>query len=289
VTTRRLALGIFLATGAIGLVVLINHSIPDVGENASQTSLTSEIEGFRRRTTNGGGFAEYIHERTGIIMVLIGPGSSATGQIYYDLLLETDEHPAERAKVRDTTFVPAFLIAKYELSQQQWNAIMGDKASDGTVDELPAAEVSPAAATEFCKRTGLHIPTLDQWVRAASPSDYESERPTLQDLCRRGAVNAGLPITENNVKDGLWPATRGIENRFGVVNAFGNVGEIVRLPFKMGFFRDSFALMGGGCMTETKFLLKPNTVSGNSVRMHSGLRPVFNFQEIGSLDSAMSD
>ena len=48
-----------------------------------------------------------------------------------------------------------FLIAKHEVTQEQWQTVMGDDPSHFKGQILPVERVSWDHCQEFCKRTGL--------------------------------------------------------------------------------------------------------------------------------------
>lgn len=74
-----------------------------------------------------------------------------------------------------------FWIGKYQVTQAQWKALMGDNPSNFKDDDLPVERVSWEDATEFCKKlsqvTGkeYRLPTEAEWeyaCRAGSTGDY---------------------------------------------------------------------------------------------------------------------
>lgn len=68
----------------------------------------------------------------------------------------------DEGPVHKVTLSP-FLIAKYEVSQAEWKKVMGDNPSKFKGDALPVELVSWEDCQEFCKKTGLSLPTEAQW------------------------------------------------------------------------------------------------------------------------------
>jgi hypothetical protein len=72
--------------------------------------------------------------------------------------------------------IPGFWIAKHLVSQRQWTAVMKSNPSRrGKGDNFPVDSVSWNDAQEFCKKTGLRLPTERQWeyaCRAGTKGKY---------------------------------------------------------------------------------------------------------------------
>ena len=74
---------------------------------------------------------------------------------------ESDRESIE-GPVHKVTLSP-FLLGKYEVTQAEWRAVMGSTFSEFEGDSLPMEEVSWEDCQEFCKKTGLSLPTEAQW------------------------------------------------------------------------------------------------------------------------------
>jgi formylglycine-generating enzyme required for sulfatase activity len=130
--------------------------------------------------------------------------------------------------------VPAFFMAKYPVTQVQWQAIMGNDPSYFKGENRPVEQVSWEEAVEFCQRlsekTGktYHLPSEAEWEYA----------------CRAGTTTPfyfGEMITTDLVNyDGNFPygsAPKGVyrgettdvgsfpPNAFGLYDMHGNVWE----------------------------------------------------------------
>jgi len=86
-----------------------------------------------------------------------------------------DEKPVHQV------MVSAFVMGKYEVTQAQWQAVMGNNPSELKGDDLPVESVSWEEAQEFCRKlssqTGNHyrLPTEAEWeyaCRAGTTGDY---------------------------------------------------------------------------------------------------------------------
>jgi len=80
---------------------------------------------------------------------------------------DNDEKPVHKVCVKD------FSIGKYEVTQAQWQAVMGSNPSEAKGDKLPVEQVSWADAIEFVKKlrqeTGVayRLPLEAEWEFAA--------------------------------------------------------------------------------------------------------------------------
>ncbi|MBL8148503.1 MAG: formylglycine-generating enzyme family protein [Blastocatellia bacterium] len=126
--------------------------------------------------------------------------------------------------------VPSFYMGKYQVTQEQWKAVMGDNPSRFKGNRLPVESISWEQAKEFCKK--LSEKTGKEY-RLPSEAEWEY-------ACRVGAF--GETITPEIVNyDGNYPyanapkgeyrektvevGSLGVANQFGLYDMHGNVWE----------------------------------------------------------------
>jgi serine/threonine protein kinase/formylglycine-generating enzyme required for sulfatase activity len=146
------------------------------------------IPGFTFTEKNAQGHAQYRHDKTGIIFVLIPGGSFEMGgdPAEHAAVLASISDAGLREKVaiwlraelpRHTVRVDDFLLAKYEVTQGEWRRILGTSPSHfkNAGDDAPVESVSwnmlrgedgANGPETFCGRTGLQLPTEAQWEYA---------------------------------------------------------------------------------------------------------------------------
>ncbi len=122
-----------------------------------------EIPGFRylqSKTYSEGGQTqivdEYQQDQTQIEFVLIPGGSFIMGSDHG----LADEKPVHKVTVK------AFLMGKYEVTQGQWQRIMGTNSLTTIQDNKPIERVLWSEAKEFCQKIGLNLPSEAQWEYA---------------------------------------------------------------------------------------------------------------------------
>lgn len=148
------------------------------------------------------------------------------------------------------TLTKGFWLAKYEVTQKQWNSVMPHNPSRWKGDELPVETVRYEDCTNFCKKTGMSLPTEAQWeyaCRAGSTTALpngnirilsEANAPALDDIawysgnCSVGWRGADGEDTkgwkEKQYPGGLagtHPVGRKLPNAWGLYDMIGNVAE----------------------------------------------------------------
>ena len=147
-----------------------------------------------------------------IAMVVVPAGTFTMGNAEG----ETDDQPLHKV----TISVP-FLLAKTEVTQKQWTAIMGSNPSRFQGDDLPVEQVTFEDVQEFIKRLnakssgGWRLPTEAEWEYA----------------CRAGSTTddtLGLDATawtQANSRGKTHPVGSKQPNAFGLYDMQGNVLE----------------------------------------------------------------
>jgi len=199
--------------------------------------LNPVITGFTFVETNAQGYPEYDHNATGIRFVRLPGGSFDMGSPVSETGHITREGPVH------TVSLSGFLIAKYEVTQAEYEAVMTSPPpglsatpSFATGPNLPVERVSwddLHLADGFLERTGLSLPSEAQWeyaCRAGTPGPYAG----TGNLDEMGWYGAGGGNSGDQTHDvGTKQA-----NQFGLHDLHGNVVEWCEDVFKSDFYSD---------------------------------------------------
>ncbi len=205
--TRRRGRRIALTTG-VCLLVLVGwyHS-----ELRTWYLFWKQFESLGR---NDQGYPEYRHRQFGIVMVRVPGGTFTMGS-------REGENGRRPDEIQHEVSVSPFLIAKYEVTQEQWAKVTGTTPSRFKKGaDLPVKNVSWNDCSVFCEKTGLTLPTEAQWEYA----------------CRAGT--SGPCAGTGNLDDMGWyggnsdskahPVGGKEPNDFGLHDMHGNVWEWCR-------------------------------------------------------------
>jgi formylglycine-generating enzyme required for sulfatase activity/uncharacterized protein with von Willebrand factor type A (vWA) domain len=131
-----------------------------------------------------------------------------------------DEQPKHQVRVAP------FAIGKYQVTQAQWQAVMGNNPSRFKGEDLPVESVSWEDAVQFCERlsqlTGVQfrLPTEAEWeyaCRAGTTTEYcfGDDEKQLGEYAWYG----------NNSGNQTHPVGQKLPNKFGLYDMHGNVWE----------------------------------------------------------------
>ena len=122
------------------------------------------------------------------------------------------------------TLTKPFYIGKYEVTQEQWEAVMGDNPSVLKGEKLPVTNVSWDDCQKFIKNLnaktngGYRLPTQAEWeyaCRAGTITVYSFGDKITPENANYGNSNLGKPVAVGSYKP----------NAFGLYDMHGNVFE----------------------------------------------------------------
>ena len=223
------------------------------------------------------GYPEYRHRETGIVMVKVPGGTFLMGSPG-NYLERIDERPQHQVTLS------SFLIAKCEVSQREWEQVMGTNPSLYKGQESPVERVSWEDCQSFCQKTGLTLPTEALW-------EYACRAETTTPFA------FGTTITTEQVnlqRQKPLPVEAFAPNGYGIHNMHGNVWEWCQDVFDSQFYSKPEAtqfnplcesgseqriLRGGSMFSGASHCRSAGRASGDPARASGidplGLRPAF--------------
>lgn len=179
-----------------------------VAASAGQTSVVGEKE-------------KSIDLGSGIRMdfVLIPAGSFEMGSPSSEKDRDSDEGPVQRVQI-----TKPFYMSKYEVTQEQYTALMVRNPSNFSGRNLPVEYVSWKEAVEFCSKlgSGFRLPTEAEWeyaCRAGSETRfYYGDDPNYSQLDQYAWYNSNSGKSTQAVGQKK-------PNAFGLYDMHGNVWE----------------------------------------------------------------
>lgn len=154
-----------------------------------------------------------VRTRSGIELVYVPPGSFTMGS--------ENGTPNERP-VHQVTIREGFYMGRYEVTQAQWQALMGSNHSPDKGDDLPINDVTFDEAQDFISKLNemndvykYRLPTEAEWeyaARAGTTGDYAGNLDSMAWY----AANSGKKA---------HPVGQKQPNAFGLYDMHGNVWE----------------------------------------------------------------
>jgi formylglycine-generating enzyme required for sulfatase activity len=172
-----------------------------------------------------------IQTDAGIEFVKVSPGEFMMGCSDGDIDCNQDERPIHRVQI-----TKSFEIGKYEVTQAQWQTVMGSNPSTMKGDNRPVETISKAEAEDFlnklnARNDGYHyrLPTEAEWEYAARAGSKVPYAGSLDDI----AWYAG------NSGDETHPVGTKKPNAWGIYDMQGNVREWVADWYSGNYYSSS--------------------------------------------------
>jgi formylglycine-generating enzyme required for sulfatase activity len=157
----------------------------------------------------------------GMKLVWIPPGEFMMGSPSSEKGREDDEGPVHRVKISK-----GFWMGQTEVTQSQWQVVMGNNLSGFKGDKLPVERVSWNEAVEFCEKLSskegrtYRLPTEAEW-------EYACRAGTQARFCFGDAESSlgSYAWYGDNSDDKTHPVGQKEPNAFGLYDMHGNVWE----------------------------------------------------------------
>ena len=214
----------------------------------------AEAETAAARPVGADGHAQEMTNRVGVEFVWIPPGSFVMG---------SDQGPPDERPAHRVTFGAGFYLARHEITQAQWQAVMGDNPSHFRGRLLPVETISWTDAQEFVARLSAadeeyeyRLPTEAEWeyaCRAGTTGDYAGELDEVAwYYANAGDAQLSGEWRDNRVKannNRPHPVGSKLPNAFGLFDMHGNLWEWCEDYYHPNYNNapaDGAAWLGGG-------------------------------------------
>ena len=191
------------------LVERLRPQIPDINRTirSGESRKPGEVKTI---TLPGGATMKMVWCPPGVFLMGNPLEESSLEELEESSLIEGEfQHPVRLTK--------GFWMAMTEVTQRQWQSVMDDNPADHKGNNLPVEKVCWYDCLEFCKRTGLRLPTEAEWeyaCRAGTTGPYGGTGK-LEDM--------GWYDKNSDIK--THPVGQKQPNAWGLYDMHGNVLE----------------------------------------------------------------
>ncbi|AFY35994.1 bifunctional serine/threonine-protein kinase/formylglycine-generating enzyme family protein [Calothrix sp. PCC 7507] len=241
---RRVIQTVGFASAGLGLAIVVPRLWPSISGGSSKPSPVSSNSlktfPFETVTVNAQGtitnrrqleakrFIEDLGNGVTLEMVQIPGGTFTMGSPDGEEKREKDESPPRQVTV------PGFFMGKYEVTQAQYQAIMGTNPSNFKGEKKPVEKVSWDDAVEFCKKlsqkTGrtYRLPSEAEWeyaCRAGTTTPFYFGATITTDLVNYNGTFTYASAPKGQYRNETTPVGTFPANAFGLYDMHGNVWE----------------------------------------------------------------
>lgn len=167
-----------------------------------------------------------------------------------------DDDALEEEKPIHKESVESFSIGKYEVTQKEWETIMGSNPSELIGDDLPVTNVSWFDCQEFIKKLNIltgynfRLPSEIEW-------EYAARGGNQSHAYKYSGSNDINEVAWNESNSGYKTHVVGTKNsnELGLHDMSGNVDEWTSSKWgqNSGEHHSTFFVVRGGCAAETPF------------------------------------
>ena len=216
-------LGIAMVLGLIGvLTVMVGCSktkvdVVDFGEGVKLEMVLVPAGKFKMGFTKKG-----LEDDKGVFLEELKKGLKK--ELGKEELDSVDLSMSSQGKQHEVTLTKPFYMGKYEVTQEQWEAVMGKNPSDTKGAKLPVTAVSWEDCQEFIKKLnkktdgGYRLPTEAEWeyaCRAGTTTAYSFGAKITPKDANYSYSGIGKPVVVGSYSP----------NPFGLYDMHGNVFE----------------------------------------------------------------